>query len=162
MKSELNFAALVRFCGCDTHFKRIQSASRISFGKLRKVNQRLFLHLDVVAAKTLLFVLQGTLQNGDNLRISQRFEFKDHGAGQKGRDNGEKRIMSRRPDQNQKTRLHVRHQNVLLRFVKPVNFIDHKKRRLPGSPFLLLGGADNVPEFLNIARCRIDSFEGEV
>ena len=74
---------------------------------------------------------QGAAQQLQQILFSQRLQFKNLRArNQRGIDK-EKWIMRRGPNQPHHPALHVRQQDVLLRLVKAVNFVNEQDGRLP-------------------------------
>src|SRR5271154_123439 len=84
--------------------------------------------------------------------LCQRRELKNLAAAHERRIHRKKRILRRGSDQNDQSRFNIREQNILLRAIKAMDFIEKKRRALTamGKPFL--GGVENRPDFLDANR----------
>lgn len=106
------------------------------------------------ALETALFVGEGAGKRGDNVFFRDGFEAEKVRAGKQRRDNVKARIVRRAPDDADISRFDVGKQQILLRLVKAVNFVDEQQR----APSRIRAcHAQNIAQFRRVGKHGIDA-----
>ena len=92
---------------------------------------RLVVHVDCQLAEAALAVGEGAANEDLDLRLVQRLEGEDAGAGEEGPDDLERGVLGRGADEGDGAVLDIREDGVLLGFVEAVDLVDEEDGLLP-------------------------------
>ena len=124
-----------------SEFKRL---ARVAVRNFREMPQRIFIGGNFHVAEAAFLVGQRALQKRKQFFFAQRAQFKNLRARNERRIDEEKRIVRRRADELDDAAFNVRQQNILLRFVEAMNFVNEQNRRLAGVFQAVGGGGQNA------------------
>ena len=112
----------------DTKFYRIQGTAGITACHISQKFQGIVINYGAIISHAFIAVIYGSEDQRADIFITERFQFKNDGAGKESSIYFEIRIFSSCTDQNDRTVLHKWKQVILLAFVETVNLINEKNR----------------------------------
>ena len=112
---------------------------------------RIGIHLDPIFAEAALVIGQRAVDQLLQLLDPQRLELENLRARNQRAVDIEEWIVGRRADQAQISALDIGQQNVLLRFVEVMNFVDEQNRFLAGRSKPVGGGGHDFPHLRDVA-----------
>src|SRR5450755_4206451 len=109
------------------------------------------IHLDSILTEAALGIIQRAVDQFLQLLDPQRLELKNLRARDQCAVHIEKRVVSRSTDQAQISALYIWQENVLLRLVEVMNFIDEQNGFLAGCSKPIRGSRHDPPHLRNVA-----------
>ena len=137
--------------GEDADFEGVQAFAGVAVGELGEVGARVGVDLHFVIAEAALLVGEGAIDQLFELFDLERLELKNLGARNQRAVYVEKRVVGRGADQTQISALHIRQENVLLRLVEVMNFVDEQNRFLAGCSKPIRGSRHYPPHLRDVA-----------
>ena len=110
----------------DADLQSVQCPPGVAVAHLGQEVERVLGGVDFRLSQSALGVGQGSLQERLDLVAGERLEGEDLAAADERRIDREKRVLRGRPDQNDDAFLHVRKEDILLRPVEAMDFVDEQ------------------------------------
>ena len=140
-------------------FHRGNGPPRVAVGDFRQVRERVVGGLDVILPQAAVGIGEDAPQQLDNVGLAERLEAEDRRAAQQGRVDREKRILRRRADQKDHSVLDIAQQNILLRAIETVQFVDEEHRPPPDAGEQDAGLFDNLAHLAHRSRRGVEHVE---
>ena len=128
----------------------VQALSGISITQLRKKHSGIRVNAHAHPTQAAPSIAKRTLNQNQQIALSQRAKFKNLRAGNQGAVDAEKWVLRRRTDEAHNAILDFGQQHILLRFVETMNFV-HKENRPPAIPSPRSCSSNNTADIRNIA-----------
>ena len=137
--------------GEHANFQRVQAFPRIPITHLCQMPSRVGIHLDPILAEAAFGIIQRAVDQFLQLLDTQRLELKNLRARNQRAVHIEKWVVSRSTDQAQISALHIWQENVLLRLVEVMNFVDEQNGFLAGRSKPIRGSRHYPPHLRDVA-----------
>ena len=145
-----NDGAIDGWGGEDGEFKSGERLAGISVGLLGKMLKGLGMSLDGHLSEAAFLVVDGSMQQGDEVRGRNGFELKDLGAGDERGVDVKVGIVGSGSDEAHGAALQVGEEGVLLGFVEAVDLVDKQDGGLIAEGLVRAGRFDLSPDFSDV------------
>ena len=123
---QTNGSHLVRFGGQGGKFEGIETTPGVAIANFGQVRCGILVDRDFFRAESALGIGERAMDEGAQVRRGQGPQFEDERAGNERAVDVEERVHRRRADQAHGAALDIRQQDVLLRFVEAMDFVDEQ------------------------------------
>ena len=149
----------VRFGGQGGKLEGVEATPGVAIANFGQVCCGILVYSDLCRAQAAPGIGDGAVDEGVQVRGGQRPQFEDERAGNERAVDVEERIHRRRADQAHGAALDIRQQDILLRFVEAVDFVDEKDRACAVAREPHRGGRHDLANFGHRALHPAEAFE---